>query len=78
MAKYLIKTTEIYRCDTETEAEQLIDESKKAMAYTLIKSTSEAKDNKKTGDNWVRVTLTKVFTDEKEPAETISVSYEVE
>lgn len=78
MAKYLIKTTEMYRCDTEEEAKVLIEDSKNAMTYTLIKSISEKKESKKTEDSWVRVTLTKVFADEKEPNEIVSVSYEVE
>ena len=78
MAKYLIKTTEIYRCDTEAEAKQLIEESKTVPTYTLVKSVSEAKENKKNEDTWVKVSLTKIFTEEKDPGESVSISYEVE
>ena len=70
MANYLIKTTEVYRCDTEKEAKNLIEEAKRDSLYTVIKSSSEIRTTKQKGeivDEWRRVTITKSFTEEKEP-----------
>ncbi len=78
MAKYLIKTTEIYRCDTEKEANELIKQAKESSVYSVIKTSSEIRTVKQKGeiiDEWRRVTVTKAFTEEKEPAETVYVSY---
>lgn len=70
MATYLIKTTEIYRTDTEKEARDLIEKAKKDSGYEVIKSTIETRTAKQKGeiiDEWRRVTITKVFDEEKEP-----------
>ena len=70
MSSYLIKVTEQYRCDTENEAKNLIEEAKKDGRYTVVKSSSEIKTLKQKGevvDEWRRVTITKEFTTEKEP-----------
>lgn len=78
MAKYLIKTTEVYRCDSEKEAKELIEEAKQNSFYTVIKSSSEIRTLKQKGeivDEWRRVTITKAFTEEKEPMEQINVLY---
>ena len=68
--KYLIKTTEQYRCDSEKEAVDLINEAKQAPNYNVIKYNSEIKTLKQKGeivDEWRRVTITKEFSEEKEP-----------
>ncbi len=78
MSKYLIKTTETYRCDTEEEAKALIEEAKQNHIYTVTKNSSEIKTLKQKGeivDEWRRVTITKEFTSEKEPAESIEIHY---
>ena len=79
---YLIQTVETYRADTEIEAQNLINEAKQAGEYTLTKYASEKKDIKVKGEGVVgeyyKVTLTKAFTDIKEPEVTASVIYEVE
>lgn len=79
MSRYLIKTVEQYRCDSEAEAAQFIEESKKSNQYTLAKYSSEEKEMKMKGevvDSWMRVTLTKIFDVEKEPIGDIKdVSY---
>lgn len=78
MSKYLIKTTEVYRCDSEQEAKDLIEEAKKNLVYTVTKNSSEIKTLKQKGetvDEWRRVTITKEFTSEKEPSETVEVIY---
>lgn len=80
MSRYLIKTTEQYRVDSESEAKALIEEAKKEKGYTLAKYSSEYKERKVKGevaDAWYRVTLNKNFADEKEPDCTVSVSYEI-
>lgn len=77
--KFLLKTVETYRVDTEAEATQLIEEAKKK--FTVSKAISEKKSRKAKGeiiDEWVRVTITKEFTEEKEPDDVVSVSYKSE
>lgn len=78
MSRYLIKTTEVYRCDSENEANMLIEEAKKSGKYTVTKSSSEIRTMKQKGevvDEWRRVTITKAFTDEKEPLTQIYAYY---
>ena len=79
MSRFLIKTTEIYRCDTEQEANNLIKEAKESNIYTVSKTSSEIKTLKQKGeivDEWRRVTLTKVFDDEKEPSGHFFIGYD--
>jgi hypothetical protein len=79
MANYLIKTTEIYRCDSEAEAKNLIEEAKQNSLYTVTKSSSEIRTLKQKGevvDEWRRVTITKAFAEEKEPYGQVYVSYD--
>lgn len=67
---YLIKTTEVYRCESEKEANELIQKAKQSTTYTVTKHSSEIKTLKAKGeivDEWRRVTITKEFTSEKEP-----------
>ena len=79
--RYLIQTVETYRADTEAEAQGIIAEAKAAGEYNLTKYASEKKEVKAKGeviDEYFKVTLTKVFTDIKEPDAIASVIYEVE
>ena len=48
--KYLIQTVETYRVDSESEAEQLIQEAKKDTKFDLLKSSTEKKDVKAKGE----------------------------
>lgn len=78
--KYLVTTTEVYRVDTEKEAQDLIDEAKKDGRFTLSKYTSEYKERKAKGeviDDYFRVSLVKTFNDIKEPESQVTISYEV-
>ena len=78
MSTYLIKVTEQYRCDTETEAKKLIEEAKENHQYTVVKSSDEIKTLKQKGeivDEWRRVTITKEFNQEKEPESYIMPMY---
>lgn len=78
--KYLVSAVETYRVDTELEATQLIEESKRAGSYELSKYSSERKERKSKGeviDEFYKVSLTKVFNDIKEPISDVEVKYEV-
>lgn len=80
MAKYLIKTTEEHRADTEVEAAELINAAKADNRYTLSKYTSVHKERKAKGeviDDYFIVTLVKVFDDPKEPCGEASVEYRI-
>lgn len=79
--KYLIRVTEVYRVETESEAKALIEEAKKDHNYTVSKYSNEYRCTKSKGeivDEWHRVTLIKDFTAEKEPDTTVSVFYDVQ
>lgn len=79
--RYLIQTTEIYRADSEAEAQAIIDEAKNATEYTLTKYSSEQKEVKAKGeviDEYFKISLTKVFTDIKDPIGRTNVIYEVD
>lgn len=79
--KYLITNTEIYRVETEEEAELLINEAKADTKYVLTKYNCEKKERKQKGeviDSYFKVSLVKSFNDEKDPITDITVSYEVQ
>lgn len=79
--KYLIQTTEIYRASNEAEAQALINEAKQAGEYDLAKYSSERKEVKSKGeviDEYMKVSLTKIFNNIKEPITTATITYEVE
>lgn len=68
MSKFLIRSTEVYRIDNESEANNFIDQQKKK--YEVSKYSSELKERKIKGevaDSWYRVTIVKTYNDEKEP-----------
>ncbi len=78
MSKFLISTTEVYRVADGAEAETLIADAKASSKYELKKYNCENKVRKSKGeieDEWVKVTLTKVFTEEKEPDAQFNVTY---
>jgi len=70
MSKYLIKTVETYRADSEEEAKELVNNAKADHRYEVVKSTIETRTMKAKGeivDEWKRVSITKSFAEEKEP-----------
>ena len=80
MAKYLIRTTEMYRVDSESEAKALIEAAKRDHNYTLSKYSNEYKCAKAKGeivDEWRRVVLVKDFTAEKTPDISTEVAYSI-
>lgn len=79
--KYLIGTVETYRVDSEPEAVAAIEEAKRNKNFVLTKSSTEYKEVKAKGeviDTYYKVTLTKKFTDIKEPTCQVSVDYSLE
>ena len=78
--KYLITNTEVYRVETEEEAELLINEAKADTKYVLTKYNCEKKERKQKGeviDSYFKVSLVKSFNDEKDPTSSVNVNYEV-
>lgn len=81
MSKYLISTTETYRVDYENEVDALIEEAKQDNKFELTKYNCQHRELKQKGevvDQWFKVTLNKVMTDEKEPSGRIQVKYGLE
>jgi len=77
--KYLLETTENYRVANEAEAKELIEDAKNGKSYVLKKYTSQYKERKQKGevvDAWYKVTLVKVFNEEKEPYSQVGITYD--
>lgn len=75
--KYLTDVTEVYRVDSEAEADQLLETAK--ASGVLNKYSCVYKERKQKGeviDSWYKVTLNKKFTDEKEPDKQMTINYE--
>ena len=73
MAKYLIKRTDVFRVDTESEAKAFIEDEKRNSEYEVTKYSSELRTAKAKGeivDEWYRVTIVKNCNSEKEPVTT--------
>ena len=78
MSKYLIKTTEEHRADSEAEAAELINAAKEDGRYLLSKYSSVKKERKQKGeivDEYYLVTLVKVFDDPRDPCGEATVEY---
>ena len=79
MAKHLISVVETYRVDSEDEVARIIKEAKEDDTCELIKHNSVKKERRQKGeviDAWYRLSLTKLFDDEKEPMSEVSISYQ--
>ena len=80
MAKYLIKTTEEWRADSESDAAALINDAKADSKYMLTKYSTAKKERKSKGeviDEWHIVTLVKVFDDARSPCGDAQVEYKI-
>ena len=78
MSRHLIKVDETYRVDSEAEAIELINEARADNKFILAKHSSTQRQTKQKGeivDEWFRVTLTKVFDEEKEPIGNTTITY---
>lgn len=74
--KYLVETTEIYRVDSEEAAKLVIEEAKKASSVSKYNCIYKSKKQKgEIVDEWYRVSITKRWTDEKEPDDSVEVTY---
>ena len=77
--KYLVETTEVYRVDSEDECKAIIEEAKKT---SIVKKYGAVKKEKKQKgeviDEWFKLSITKFWTDEKEPDSCMTVSYGVD
>lgn len=81
MSKWLLKTTEVYRTDTDEEAKELIEKAKNSSMFELTKYGSEYKEVKKKNeveDSYYKVTLYKTLCDEKDPHTHIKLQYDVD
>lgn len=77
---FLTSVTETYRVNSETEVELMLAEARKAPEYELKKYNIEKKERKESGevvDRWFRVTMVKLFANEKDPQEEVGIRYEV-
>ena len=75
---YLLKTQEVYRVPNEEAAKQLIETAKADGKGDIIKYNCEYRERKAKGeviDTWYRVTLNRLFNDEKEPDGNAEISY---
>lgn len=75
--KYLLTTVESYRVETESAADNLINEAKEDTRFILSKYTCTKKEIKKTEEEFYVVTLTKTFNDVKDCCVEVDVDYEV-
>ena len=76
--KYLIQTTEVYRVDSEAQVKQIIEDAKNDNHFIVTKYTSQYKERKQKGevvDSWWKLSITKQFTDEKEPEFQTEIQY---
>jgi hypothetical protein len=81
MKRYLTKTTETYRLNTEAEVETFLKELKSDSSFELSKYTSTKKQVKAKGevvDEYIKFEVTKIFNDEKEPNALIDVKYDID
>ena len=76
--KYLVNTVETYRVSSEKEVEAILEAAKQDPKYELAKYNCVYKETKQKGevvDFWYRLTLTKVFCNEKEPSGNTEIIY---
>ena len=76
--KYLISATDVYRVPTIAEVEQLHEELINNTHFTLNAFSYKTKQIKQKGeiiDEYQLVTAKKLFNDEKEPTDHISLCY---
>ena len=69
MAKYLVRRTDVYRVDTESEAKAFVEQQKTNSKYEVVKHSTELRTAKAKGeivDEWYRVTIVKNCNEEKD------------
>lgn len=76
--RYLTKVVETYRLADEKQVEEFLKELKADSTFLVAKYTSQKRERKEKGeivDEWIRFEVTKLFNDEKDPIEPITVDY---
>ncbi|MCI7527356.1 MAG: hypothetical protein MSA65_03540 [Mollicutes bacterium] len=76
--KYLIKTKETYRIDSENEVKNYLEELRQDARFTVDSYTSKKKQTKQKGeiiDEYILFSVTKNFNIEKEPDSEIEIEY---
>ena len=74
--KYLIKTKETYRIDSENEVKNYLEELRQDARFTVDSYTSKKKQTKQKGeiiDEYILFSVTKNFNIEKEPDSEIEI-----
>lgn len=77
--RYLLKTVDTYRVATIADVEALHEELLNNPAFVLTAFSYKTKVVKAKGeviDEYQVVSATKIFTDEKEPDRTVTITYE--
>lgn len=75
MSKYLINTVETFRVDSEAEAKQFVEDISDC-GGEVVKHSIEYKEQKSKGEvvqSWYRVTIKRVFNDEKDPIDSYNL-----
>lgn len=65
MSRYLLKVEELYRCDTEAEAEMLVSDMKTDPTFELVGYANTRKVTK--NDEYFVVKIKKLYNNEKNP-----------
>ena len=77
--RYLTKVVETYRLANEQEVENFLKELKEDDRFQIAKYSSvkkERKEKKEVVDEWIRFEVTKLFNDEREPIDDITIDYQ--
>lgn len=78
--KYLVKTTEVYRFDTDAQAQTFLEAEKADPRFDVKKTSCEAKEVKEKGeviDEYIKVTIEKIFNAEKYPDRAVDIEYAI-
>ena len=78
--RYLTQVQETYRLPNEKEVESFLNELKKDNRFIIKKYSSIKKERKQKGeviDEWIQLTVVKIFNDEKESNTKVDINYEI-
>lgn len=81
MSRFLIKTTETYRIDTVEEVEAFHTELKENGNFELAAfsyAIKQIKEKKEVVGEYCLAKVVKIFNDEKDPVNTITINYDNE
>lgn len=75
----LVKVVETYRLSNEKEVENFLKELKEDPTFEVSKYSSTKKEKKQKGevvDEWIRFEVTKLFNEEQNPIDDITIQYQ--